>query len=456
MACGAVNDSGDKPTPIDAALSPDDAALPIDDAAPGPDADLSGNATVHTKAAVAGQVLNAAIADVDVISNLPNGNVLATGKTDAAGSATIKVYPGGAVTALYHHSGTNTGADLFTFVGVAPGDTLEFGQKVIPFTGTNTNLGSQTYTWPASPNAGVTNYRVQTSCTSTSVAAPGTSSLALAEFAACNRNPMRILYTTTTSNPTTLVNCGVRTTAFGSGDTVALGAWSNAVAGSGNLTGLPASVTSSSVSLSAVVGGTIELMLLGGGSAGGAPTGGAFTGNFPWCPNLGERTVARVNLARPGFGSIVVMDSLPATAASVTVASPMLPPWVEFTALASAYRRSVAWVLANEGASAHDAVYLALGYLQRVNNISSFGEWHIMMPPNTQSIDLPKLPTALDAFAPQVDDFGLQVFSLVAIEVPTISNYDGLRALGIGFAICPDCAIRANEVPRVITSGFVF
>lgn len=316
LACGAVNDSSNKT--IDAAPGVDTPSVP--DASLGPDADLSGEATVTTKAAVTGQTLNTPIADVNLISLLPNGAPHATGKTDATGSATIKVYPGGTVTAVYRHTGTDMGADLFTFVGVKPGDNLEFGQRSLPPIGTSMNLGSQTYSWPASLNAAVTTYRVQTSCSSTTVAVPGLSSSALPELSSCNKTPMRILYTAITGSPSTLAGCGVRSTTFSNGANVALGSWTNSVAGSGNLSGLPTSITGLSVSLRAIVGGTTELPLTGGGFASGVPSGGAFTGNFQWCPNLGERTIARTSLGRPDFGSIVVMDSLPAAATSVTVA----------------------------------------------------------------------------------------------------------------------------------------
>lgn len=130
----------------------------------------------------------------------------------------------------------------------------------------------------------------------------------------------------------------------------------------------------------------------------------------------------------------------------------MLPPWVEGTALVSAYRRQIQWVLANDGTNAHDAVYLALFFQQQANP-NGFAEWHIVMPPNTQSVDLPKLPPEFDDLQPTLElGFGLD--RLVAIEVPSVSSYDELRAMSFGFVICPECAIRANEVPRVITSGF--
>ena len=189
LACGSVNDG----RPIDGP--------------PGPDADLSGDATVSTKAAVTGQTVGMVIGDVELISTLPNGTVLATGKTDASGNATIKVYPGGMVTAVYRHISPDMGADMYTFVGVEPGDKLDFGQKVLS-AGAATTIGTQTYTWPASPNGAVSVYRVQTSCNSTAVSAPTTTSPAMAEFSTCNKNPMRVMYTATTPTASCCASTG--------------------------------------------------------------------------------------------------------------------------------------------------------------------------------------------------------------------------------------------------------
>ena len=428
------------------------------DADPGPDADVdanvdpSGDATVSTKAGVTGQPVGMAIADVELISTLPNGDMLATGKTDASGNATIKVYPGGTVTAVYRHTGTDMGADLFTFVGVEPGDKLDFGQKLL-FNGTGTNIGSQTYTWPTSPNGAVAGYRVLTACSTNLVLAPNTTSPPLAEFSLCNKTPMRIVYAATTPSPATLANCGSRVVTFSAGATVGLPAWSNAVTASGNLSGLPASVTNVNVGMRVVLNDASEISLAGGGPISGAPTGGAFTGNFQWCPDVGERTSARVDLRRPNSGVITVLDALPASATSVTVSSPVVPPWVEPEFMTSTEMRSASWKFADEGTNAHDAVYLQLQYQQQINNMSFLGRWHVVMPPGTQSVNLPKLPAAFDDFQAK-PGVTLMFGRIYAIEVPTLTRYSELRALGMGFATCPDCAVRANEVQRVITSGF--
>lgn len=436
--CGSVKDSG---TAIDA---------PVGDA--GPDADESGMATVTTKALLAGQTAGMAVGDIDLISMLPDNSVFATGKTDASGNGTIKVYPGGSVTAVYKHLAPDLGADLATFVGVKPGDNLEFGLRSTPVTN-NTSLGAQTYSWPTAPNGAVTTYRAHTSCTTASAAAP-TLSASGTESSSCHKTPMDIVYTATTSNPTTLVHCGFRSNVtFSAGANVALGAWSNAVPATTSVTGLPSYVTNVTTQFLSVIDGGTERFLSGGGSASGATSGGAFTGNFPWCL-VGERTSAQLFLGRPGnFANVRVLDSLPSSTTSWTVANPVLPPWVEGQFIVSAALGFVQWPLVPDENSASDAVVLQISFNQRVNNMDFGGNWYFVMPPNTQVQTLPTLPTPFQDFMP-FRDFGIGLNRIFTYDIPTIDGYDSLRGMGFGTAFCPDCAVRAGEIQRLVFSGF--
>jgi hypothetical protein len=433
--CGSVKDSGG---PIDAG----------GDA--GPDADESGEATVTTKGFVVGQTVGAVVGDIDLISMLPNNMVLATAKTSAGGTATIKVYPGGTVTAVYKRMAPDLGADLVTFVGVKPGDTLEFGNRNIAFSGTSAVIGAQNYSWPTAPAPGVTTYRIATSCTQPGVAAP-TLSVAGDERNNCNKTPMDVLYTAVTN--TALVNCGSRqNVTFANGANVALGSWQNASTFISNITGLPTSSTQLNVQLSSIIDGGTERFLSGGGFASGVPSGGAFTGNFAWC-QIGERTSARLDMFRPGnFFGIRVADSLPSSATSWTVASPVTPPWIEGTFLTSAAKGRVDWVLVPEGTNAADATYVELQFTQRINSTNFTGRWFFALPPDKQSLDFPKLPASFVDLVPSVD-FGVFVSRLFVVDVPTVTGYDALKAMGFANIQCPECAVRANEIQRVLMSG---
>jgi hypothetical protein len=436
--CGSVKDSG---------------AVDASNGEAGIDADESGNVTVSTKAFVQGQTVGAAVADVDLVSTLPNGTILATAKTDAAGAGTIKVVPGGAVTAVYKRLAPSLASELVTIVGVKPGETLDFGNRQIGVA--STAIGAQSYSWPTAPNGAVQTYRAMSACNSNTVAAP-TTSTSFSEFSDCNKSTMDVVYAAYQNVANGLLHCGTRqNVTFVNGANVALGGWQNAGTFIANITGLPASLglpnASVSTALRTIVDGQSIIFMPNAGSASGVASGGAFTGNMQWC-NAGERTQAQLTLSRPGVNAIRVVDSLPSNATSWTVAAPMVPPWVEFDFFASASQGVARWGFVTEGTNTMDVVYAQLGYEVRINNMQFFTNWHFILPPNSDSLTVPKLPAALAETAPTTD-FGLFLQRVIAIEVPTISSYDMIRSMGTANVLCPDCAVRAGDIQRAIISG---
>ncbi len=444
--CGSVKDSGG---PIDA---------PTIDSPPMIDADTSGNATVTAKAALFGQTGN--IADVDIISTLPNNMPFATAKTAADGTATIKVFPGGTVTAAYKHT-NDMGFDFISFVDVKPGDHLEFGNRQPQFFGTNTDLGTQTYSWPALATA-TGGFRVQTSCTTAAGAAGTTASNAVNEFTSCHREPFDALFVAFSTGPTTLVGCNFRNNVtYTAGANTAIGGWATPVNATANLTGIPSEVSSIAVQFAYALDGFNERVPIGGGSANGAPSGGAFTGNFLYCTNVGERTSATAFMSVNGnFGQARVLDFLPSNAASWTVSNPQMPPWVEGTFLTSAFLRTANWVTMPSSNNASDTTQMSLGWNVTIGGTGHNLSWHFIMPPTTKALVLPKLPASFDAVMPQATcspspcSSGMFLSRLRTIEIPTVSNYDAIRALPASTIMCPECAVRAGEVQRIIVSGF--
>lgn len=435
LGCGSVKDSGGA---IDATI----------DTPPGIDADESGTATVSTKAAVPGQTVGAVVADVDIISMLPNNTLLEMKKTDGTGNATIKVYPGGTVTAIYRHTGGDMGADLITWVGVKPGDTLEFGNRQIGVT-SSTNIGTQSYSYP-SVGAGH-RYIVRTNCSASSANDP-TLSVSVSEFSSCNKTTMDALYTATLSaSPFTLTNCASRQNfTFMNGQNLAIGSWQTAVNATANITGLSATITNVTTQLGTVIDGDAERF---SAQANGAPSGGAFTGSFPWC-TFGERTLGTLFMSRNGnFGSMQLFDSLPSSQVSWTVANPMMPPWIEGTFLTSTHLGLVSWVLVPDGMNASDAVYASVSYTIRISNMFYGGTWHFIAPPNTMAINLPKLPAQFAEILPTTE-FGMGLNRLQTFDVPTVTSYDQVRTMGTANAMCMQCAARAGDVMRVVVSGF--
>jgi hypothetical protein len=170
--------------------------------------------------------------------------------------------------------------------------------------------------------------------------------------------------------------------------------------------------------------------------------------------NAGERLAATLNINRPGFNTIRVIDFLPSNATSWTVAGPQLPPWIEggqiFTSVA---QKRVEWSFVAEGTNASDAVVMQLGYNFRMGTEILFANWTFLLPPNTTSVKLPELPSSFDDIMPGAE-FNMFVNRINTFDNPTVNGYDMLRGMGTANAFCPECAVRAGELQRVIISGF--
>jgi hypothetical protein len=439
--CGSVKDSG----AIDAATD----VMTVD-------ADESGNVTVTTKGALFGQSFAAAAADVDLFSHFPNHTTqLATGKTDGSGGGSIKAVPGGSVTAIYKHT-VDMGFEAITFVGVKPGDTVEFANRQPQFICnvgcTNNNpIGNVTYNWTLQP--GSTRTIVSGACITSSIDAP-TATTARDEQPSCAQNPIDTLFVAFTG--TAITGCTTRQNVAFPGP-VTGGTPSGALfAVTANITGLPAEFTSVATQFAPVINNQFERNVnfaTGFARANGTSSGGAFTGNFQYC-NLGERTAATLTLSRPGFAQTRVIDSLPSNAATWTVASPMLPPQIETNGfLVSPSQRRAAWAVSPTAGTTHDAVVATFSWNVNIAGVSHTSFWHFVMPPGTTEVTFPKLPATFDAFLPQ-PDFGLGINFIRNIEIPTISSYDAYRAQGAATALCPECAVRSGDIQRAIFSGF--
>jgi hypothetical protein len=432
--CGKV--SG---TPTADAAGPADAAI---------DADLSGNATVVTQAAIFGTTGN--IGMIDIVSMLPNNTVLATGQTGAGGNATIKVYPGGSVTAIYKHT-INMGSDLITWVGVKPGDTLTFGNRNPTTTGqTSTPLGSQTYTWPALGTANF--FETWTECGLGFFSSSGTTSVSIAESSLCHQEPMTILYSAYDVNGE-LINTGVLGgLAFSSGASVALSTWNASASAMISITGLPSQITS--------VNGTFRNVLdpkagpfsdfTASSVYNGTPTGGAFTATFK-VAQAGVRTLGAITFARPGYRSMQLYDAFSTGTLTQTVASPVLPPWGQSSTIASTGLRQASWFYVPDAASSSKGEILHVAWLHTIASVSHPSQWDFILPPGQTTIDFPDLPAPLDANLPASEDT-LTSSNTRVFDIPTIPSYDMLRTLPAADLLCLECGVRANDFQRVVFS----
>jgi hypothetical protein len=430
VGCGSVSDS--QPA-IDAGI---DADATIDP-------ELTGIVTVVTQSALFGDAVGAQAGNIDIVSNLPDNTVLETARTDASGIATIEVYPGGSVTAIYKHT-VDVGSDLITWIGVKPGDILTFGNRSPATAGqVNTSVGAQTYSWPALANT--SQYRVWTACNDGLSSLPPSTTLTTSEFAVCHRNPMTVLYGAFDAG-NALIGFGVRANVvFASGATVALGGWSSPAAAAVNVTGLPPSVTSVSGGFRAVIDDRSDFVA--SGTYGGTPTGGAFTASVALA-QVGLRTLGALSLLRTGHRSIQVLDAIALGTLTQTVAAPALPPWGQGSTIASAGVGMASWFVVPDASSVHDGqiVHLRWSYMRAGTPSSS--QWHIIVPPDQTSVVLPTLPAALSGSRPAPED-SLSASTRV-FEIPAVTGYDMLRAKPSASVMCLECAARSAEFQRVV------
>jgi hypothetical protein len=411
----------------------------------GPDADLSGNARVTTQSTLAAPI-GMVVGGIDLVSSLPDGTVLATGKTDAGGAAEIRVVPGGMVTAIYRRT-VDMGAELITWAGVKPGDNLTFGSRNFSFAGApDAGIGAMNYSWPAL--AGATGYSVRTSCGGSFVAAP-TVTTAVAEGMNCHREPMDVFFAAT-SAAGAIVGYAVRQNVpFVSGGALALSNWQTPTNATVNITGIPPSVTSVSGSWSSVIDGASEVAINTFYS--GVPNGGAFTQSFAFHPGA-DRTLGRLTLSRPGFATMRLVDQFTAFSPSQTVTAPVLPPWMQGGVLVSAALRTASWAIVSEPGAVADGVAVRAAWSRPGTPSSIFHQWHAILPPGQSSIAFPQLPAPLAEAGFSAQD---NVNAAVAtFEVSTLDGYDAVRAQPSRNFMCIDCALRAGEFPRAVVTGF--
>jgi hypothetical protein len=427
-ACGKVSNN----TPVDANLI---------------DADLTGMLNVVTQArffVAGGPAVGAAQANVDVVSVRPNNTVADMVQTDASGHASVKVYPGGSITAVYQHA-ADMGADLVTYFGVQPNDVLTFGQRFSP--NTSNNLGSMTFSYPAV--AAATSYDVIGPCGGAGAAA-GTLQVTFSEFDSCHHDPMDVVFLAFNSTGQVINYNYLSSVAFQNGMTRSIGSWGTAGTAMVNLTGLPPEVQNITGEFLTVgnIGSPDEEMFAR--TVSGQVTGGAYTNSFPWAPT-GVRTEARLFMSRLGtYRTMQIVDSLQANSTTWTVASPALPPWLQTFTASAADQMGIMYLV---GDGTYDAGMFRINWSHVMGSTNVPFVWTFILPPQQTTFSFPKLPAQFAADLPQPQDsFGIQAH---VIEIPSISGYDALRAIPEKSLICPgsfvpDCALRNNEFPRII------
>lgn len=428
-ACGKVSNN----TPVDADLI---------------DADLTGmlSVTTQTRYFVAGGApVGAAQATVDVVSMRPNDTVADMVQTDTTGHADLKIYPGGSITAIYKHP-ADMGADLVTYFGAKPNDALTFGQRFSP--DTFTTVGAMTFTYPAL--AGATSYDVFGPCGGNGVTAP-TLSITLTESTNCHRTPMDVVYVAFNTN-NQVIGYNYVNLPFASGGSRAIGGWVPANTAMVNVTGLPPEVQNVFAQFTNIgnLGSTNEQMF--SRSVNGQSTGGAYTDTFPW-DATDVLTEAHLFLSRAGtYQAIQIVDALQPSTTSWTVASAALPPWLQTFTLSLADQMAIMYLV---GEGSYDAAVFQVRWVHVVGTTQTVSSWTFILPPKMTTFTFPKLPAQFAAQLPQPEDFVQFPIMAGIIEIPSVPDYDALRAIPEKSLICPgslvpDCALHNGEFPRLI------
>lgn len=374
--------------------------------------------------------------NIIVVAVRPDGTLADMQTTDAtAGTATLNAYPGDSVTAIYPHI-SDAGADLTTFYGVKPGDTLTFGLRFSQPV-TSQTLGSMTVTMPALPS---TEYFAYTSCANAAFGT--TASGTITESNYCHSEPMDILVVARDATSHVLTQAGlVPSINFQSGGTASLAQWRPATTTKTlGLTGLSPDVVSVSTEIYEMANDTVIF----GNGFGGPPSNGQYTTSpFEW-PGQGTREVNRITLNRQGpWTQMAIHDNHDATTAPYSLAVPMLPPWLTSSYIVSGPAQMAAWFPVGDGPQKG-----ALANVYWSHNSASYS-WSFIVPPGQTAINFPKLPAAAAMYAPYPEDFVYMSYVRL-FDIPELATYDDVRKLPESTIADLGSAVQLGLLERVI------
>ncbi len=429
--CGSVN-----PATIDAGP----------DAKGGADALPQGMAVVVTKTEVSG-VTGAAQANVPVISIGADGTtVLGSVTTDANGHASVMVEAGGSVTAVYAHVAPDQANDFQTFVGVKPDDTLNFGgNAIVPASAAMTGY---TVSWSAF--AGATSYVIYFPCGGVGVGTALTFSTTGYENAYCHQDQMDFLVLAYGGSGTVIGSLFAQRT-YAAGGTYPLGSLGTV---NTNMTlsfsGLDPSYTQVDYGVYVIQQGRYVYS----NGSGGQPTGGAYTGMInQWPRGQGDRTLAYLDLYGAGqFSGITLYDQFSSENTSWTVANPPAIPQIatdaEFVSPAAGIGN---WFTTGTGTMTGQVVEAYWTHTFGANQYTS--SWSLVVPPDALALVFPQLPSPYKelTFQPQDQDNG---FDLEGFLIPSVANYDALRAMSFSEAAQPTTALLNGDFDRVLIWGY--
>jgi hypothetical protein len=416
---------------------------PLDASVDAPDADQTAMATVVTAFTP-----GTAAPMIDVVSLRPNNTVADMTQTDATGHASIQIYPGGTVTAIFKHTvGNDMGADLATITDVQANDTLTFTPpNAFNSGGGNTVVGQMTANWPslgAPPAIGW--YYVWTPCGQWY--APYTvSSVTFTEYDYCHKSPMQMGYVAYNTSGV-IVSYGFQTSvAFTSGGSTLLPAWSPPKA-------ITLTAPAFAMDISTVYTYTLQVL---NGRTGFEQFNGDFMPSMAYAPPTypmpdGARVVGFADFVRKGSStSQSVYDAISGT--SWAIAQPTELPWVPASAF-SLPDHKIAWFA--DGTTPYDGIAAIVGWQRQTMAgpppVFNTYTWTFAIKPGESELTYPVLPSPFDMVAPTLDDQPT-LENLWLVDYPGVSDWNGFRALPSQQFACPYCQVFNGTYPHVQTS----
>jgi hypothetical protein len=407
------------------------------DATTAPDAPATGELTVFARTRNNQASLDQAGVEVFVVG--PDLTIGDRAVTDSSGRATLTVTGGDSVTAVYppvfseHY--------ITTVAGVAPGDTLTFGDPD-PFDYTQT--APMTFNWPAIANAYL--YEVYTSCGGYGYAYAPTTSTALSRYAYCTASTADVViiaYDPSYVQIGAVSQTSVPWTDNGSYTMAGLAPLATLDL---SLTGLPPEIDYANLN----VYGTYGDLWFGSGYASGTPAGGTIAGTARMPPGA---TALRgsYSVNRAGFRGQSGTRAAPG-GGTFTIANPSFLPWIGENGSVNAGAREIIWIQDSEGADTPDALTLQVQWQHYNGKFYDYFYWDLVLPPGTPSrVQIPPLPANLSDLLLETDQPYLQ--GITMYETDALQTWADVRAQPEWLMKRPDQVGPGEVIPDVRYSG---
>ena len=403
--------------------------------------------TVTTRTRCCTGVLGEPAPGIEIIAIDPDGTTrMAT--TDGAGNATLAVERGASVTAVY---ALGSYFYLSTFVAVAPGDHLEFGEG-------GASWGEVTASMRASyPVSSAQTVVVYHACgPGAGGGGAGSNFASIDRWDRCAPASVDLHYVGYDAS-SSLIEWGVQQSVpFVGGGTTTLASWKPPRQLRVTAQNLPPEV--SRVALTGMVRGADGHAVYPIGNlaiASGPPSGGMFVRDLP-LGDGGAGMWSIVGSSRTGYGDQVATADLAATATVHVEPAPVTLPWSGAIALDPATQH-VTWP--RDGSGTYDGAYLRATWIVPSSGGDESYAWTLVVPPDRDAeLDLPRLPAAYARYLPPAG-------VALALEgerwdFATVADYDELRQRPEALLTRGDLALELGPYhgskavdPNMLSSG---